>query len=220
MNGESLIAGFRAASGDKVEPYFWSDERILELLTEAQIQACVRGRLLHEDTRPDVCRITLVAGQASYPLHPKLYEITHLQIRPAVGSPRRLELKTVEWLNEEMPDWRNDTNPPRFAIQRDTSLRIVGRIEAGDMAELEGYRLPMKGLIDESSKPEINEAHHEHLIDWALHKAFSEPDAETIDPQRAKAAEQEFTRYFGPMPDADLRRSTRQDVQHHTQAWY
>lgn len=220
MNGEALIAGFRYASGDKVEPYFWSDERVLELLTEAQIQACVRGRLLHEDTRPEVCRITLAAGQASYPLHPKLFEITHLQIRPVVGEPRRLELKSVEWLNEEMPDWRNDTNPPRFAIQRDTSLRIVGRIEAGDMAELEGYRLPMKDLTDESSKPEIHEAHHEHLIDWALHKAFSEPDAETIDPQRAKDAEQEFTRYFGHMPDADLRRATRQDVQHHTQAWY
>ena len=219
MNGEALIAGFRHASGDKAEPFFWSDERVLELLSEAQIQACVRGRLLHEDTRPEVCRITLAAGQASYPLHPKLYEITHLQIRPTVGDPRRLELKTVEWLNEEMPDWRNDTNPPRFAIQRDTSLRIVGRIETGDMAELEGYRLPMKDLTDESSKPEINEAHHEHLIDWALHKAFSEPDAETIDPQRARAAEAEFTRYFGPMPDADLRRSTRQDVQHHTQAW-
>ena len=219
MNGEALIAGFRHASGDKAEPFFWSDERVLELLSEAQIQACVRGRLLHEDTRPEVCRITLAAGQASYPLHPKLYEITHLQIRPTVGDPRRLELKTVEWLNEEMPDWRNDTNPPRFAIQRDTSLRIVGRIETGDMAELEGYRLPMKDLTDEASKPEINEAHHEHLIDWALHKAFSEPDAETIDPARAKAAEAEFTRYFGPMPDADLRRSTRQDVQHHTQAW-
>lgn len=220
MNGEALIAGFRAASGDKVEPYFWSDERILELLTEAQIQACVRGRLLHEDTRPDVCRITLVAGQASYPLHPKLYEITHLQIRPAVGSPRKLDLLTVEWLNAECPDWRNDPNPARFAIQRDTSLRIVGTFEPADVVELEAYRLPMKAMASEADKPEIHEAHHEHLIDWALHKAFSEPDAETIDPQRAKAAEQEFTRYFGPIPDADLRRSTRQDVQHHTQAWY
>lgn len=219
MNGEALIAGFRHASGDKAEPYFWSDERVLELLSEAQIQACVRGRLLHEDARPEVCRITLAAGQASYPLHPKLYEITHLQIRPAVGSPRKLDLQTVEWLNAECPDWRNDPNPARFAIQRDTSLRIVGTFELGDVIELEAYRLPMKDLASESDKPEIHEAHHRHLIDWALHKAFSEPDAETIDPQRAKAAEQEFTRYFGPMPDSDLRRATRQDTQHHTQAW-
>lgn len=219
MNGEALIAGFRHASGDKAEPFFWPDERVLELLSEAQIQACVRGRLLHEDTRPEVCRITLAAGQASYPLHPKLYEITHLQIRPAVGSPRKLDLQTVEWLNAECPDWRNDPNPARFAIQRDTSLRIVGTFELGDVIELEAYRLPMKDLASESDKPEIHEAHHEHLIDWALHKAFSEPDAETIDPQRAKAAEQEFTRYFGPMPDSDMRRATRQDTQHHTQAW-
>ena len=61
----------------------------------------------------------------------------------------------------------------------------------------------------------FHKAHHEHLIDWALHRAFSVPDAEAFDPQRAALAEQAFTEYFGPLPDSDLRRITRHDVVHH-----
>ena len=61
----------------------------------------------------------------------------------------------------------------------------------------------------------FHKAHHEHLIDWALHKAFSVVDSETFDSQRAELAEAAFTRYFGPLPDSDLRRTTRMDVPHH-----
>ena len=76
---------------------------------------------------------------------------------------------------------------------------------------IEGYRVPLKALENDTDKPEIHEAHHRHLVHWALHRAFSKPDSETIDPQRAATAEAAFTRYFGPGPDADLRRSTRHD---------
>ena len=69
----------------------------------------------------------------------------------------------------------------------------------------------MVPLVNDADKPEINQAHHRHLVHWALHRAFSKPDSETIDPTRAATAEAAFTRYFGPSPDADLRRSTRHD---------
>ena len=62
--------------------------------------------------------------------------------------------------------------------------------------------------------PEINQIHHVHLIQWALHKAYSVPDSEFFDPNRSALAEQEFTDYFGPRPDSDVRRITREDVPH------
>ena len=103
------------------------------------------------------------------------------------------------------------------AIQNDTSIRVVGKVEVGDTLQMEVYRLPMLSLSD-SDTPEIHEAHHEHLIQWALHKAFSVPDADAFDPTRAKMAEDAFTRYFGLQPDSDMRRATRQDVQHYIRA--
>ena len=43
MNVEKLIAAFRIASGDTVaNPYFWSDEQVIDWLSEAQNEACVR----------------------------------------------------------------------------------------------------------------------------------------------------------------------------------
>ena len=85
------------------------------------------------------------------------------------------------------------------------------RPELAGTLHIEGYRVPLKALENDTDKPELHEAHHRHLVHWALHRAFTKPDSETIDPQRAAAAEAAFTRYFGPSPDADLRRSTRHD---------
>lgn len=59
------------------------------------------------------------------------------------------------------------------------------------------------------------QTHHPHLVEWALHKAFSVPDAEFFDPNRAQIAEAKFIDYFGERPDSDLRRITREDVPQH-----
>lgn len=72
--------------------------------------------------------------------------------------------------------------------------------------------MPLAPLALPDDAPEIHAAHHPHLVDWVLHQVFSTPDSEYFDPERADAAEARFTRYFGPMPDADLRRITREDV--------
>ena len=80
--------------------------------------------------------------------------------------------------------------------------------------QLEGYRVPLSAMQNDTDKPEINQIHHVHLIQWALHKAFSVPDSEFFDPNRSALAEQQFTDYFGPRPDSDLRRITREDIPH------
>ena len=72
--------------------------------------------------------------------------------------------------------------------------------------------MPLKALENDTDKPELNESHHRHLVHWALHRAFSKPDADGFDPTRAATAEAAFTRYFGQRPDSDLRRATRSDV--------
>lgn len=216
MTLEELIRRFRALSNDREQPYLWSDEDVTDWLNDAQKQACVRGRLLREEVLPAMCRIALKPDQYTYKLHEAAYEIIHLRILPANGGcARTITLKSREWLDNEFPGWRDDTQSARFAIQDDTSIRLVGKITEGDVLALECYRLPIKRLLGEMDKPEIHAAHHDHLIDWALHCAYSVPDAEAFDPQRAALAEQAFTEYFGPLPDSDMRRITRHDVAHH-----
>lgn len=218
MNLQELIRRFRVLASDMEEPYFWTNQDVAAWLSDAQAQACIRGRLLHADESDAMCNIALQPGTQTYKLHRALYELVSVRIKPTIGPSRPLKLVTREWLNAELPDWRDSERPVFWAIQGENSLRLVGTIEEGDVLHLECYRLPLAALEDESDEPEIHAAHHEHLIDWALFKAYSVPDADAFDPTRAKMAEDAFTRYFGLQPDSDMRRATRHDVQHYVRA--
>lgn len=220
MNLEQLIASFRVDADDLEEPHLFKDEWIAAWLSEAQAEAAIRGRLILEDANPAVCQIAVTAGQASYELHRSIYEIADLRFVPA-GQPKSvpLALVTREWLDDKRPGWRDCAGTPQFAIQTDRRIRLVGAPDADGMLHLEAYRAPLKALENDTDKPELAEAHHRHLVQWALHRAFSRPDSETIDPQRADRALAAFTSYFGLAPDSDLRRATRHDLQQTNALW-
>ena len=212
MNLEQLTAQFRVDADDLTEPYFWNAEWIATWLTEAQSEAAIRNRLLYEASNPAVCQIAVAANAATHDLHKSLFELVHLRFQ-ATGDTTSsvLSIKAREELDRIRPGWRDETGTPRHAVQDDTRITLVPRPELAGTLHIEGYRVPLKALENDTDKPELHEAHHRHLVHWALHRAFSKPDSETIDPQRAATAEAAFTRYFGPRPDADLRRSTRHD---------
>lgn len=220
MNLEQLIASFRVDADDLEEPHLFKDEWIAAWLSEAQAEAAIRGRLILEDANPAVCQIAVTAGQASYELHRSIYEIADLRFVPAGGSQSTpLALVTREWLDDKRPGWRDCAGTPQFAIQTDRRIRLVGVPDADGVLHLEAYRVPLKALENDVDKPELNESHHRHLVQWALHRAFSRPDSEVVDPQRAEMALGQFTRYFGLPPDSDLRRSTRHDLQQTNVLW-
>ena len=212
MNLEQLTAQFRVDADDLTEPHFWDAEWIATWLTEAQAEATIRKRLLYEASNPAVCQIAVLADTATHDLHKSLFELVHLRFQ-ATGATTSsvLTIKAREELDRIRPGWRDETGTPRHAIQDDTRITLVPRPELAGTLHIEGYRVPLKALENDTDKPEIHEAHHRHLVHWALHRAFTKPDSETIDPTRAATAEAAFTRYFGPSPDADLRRSTRHD---------
>lgn len=224
MNLEQLRRRFRVLAKDTVEPFLYADDDIADWLTDAEAQACMRGRLLLDDSTPDVCVVPVVAGTHGYNLHPKLYELVLVRFK-ATGDTRSDPVRLVsrEWMDDNVRDWRDADNwsytsaSRRYAVQSETGLRIVpAPAEAGELL-IEGYRLPLKPLANDTDRPEIHEASHEKLVQWALYRAFSVPDSESFDPQRSENAQAEFTRHFGLPVDADLRRSTRTDqVQHNT----
>ena len=53
--------------------------------------------------------------------------------------------------------------------------------------------------------PEISPTHHRHLVKWVLHRAYSRPETDMFDPEKANRALKEFVDYFGERPDASNR---------------
>ncbi len=212
MNLDQLICHFRVDATDLETPHLFKDEWVVGWLNEAVAEAAIRGRLIMEAANPTVCQIPVVPGKAVYPLHSSLYEIVHLRFK-ATDATRSdgVYLKTREELDRICPHWRDRDDRIEFAIQDDSRIQLVGVPKVAGVLYLEGYRVPLKPLAGNSDKPEINEAHHHKLVHWALHRAFSRPDADSFDPDRAVRAEAAFTAYFGERPDSDLRRATRHD---------
>ncbi|MDB5886682.1 MAG: hypothetical protein JWR74_2853 [Polaromonas sp.] len=221
MNLAGLIAQYRIDGDDVKTPYRADDEAVMAWLNDATVEACIRGRLLHESGNAAICQIAVAADVRVYALHPALYEISHIAYK-ATGATWRepLELASAENLDRVRPGWRDCAGRAEFAIQSDTAIRLAFTPSTAGILYVEGYRLPLAPLVDMVDVPEINAAHHIKLVLWALHKGFSVPDSQMVDPARAAQAEKAFTGYFGLRPDADLRRATRHDeVQHNPAFW-
>lgn len=219
MNLEGLLQQYRLDADDAVIPYRAEDETVTQWLNEAVAEACIRGRLLHESANAEVCQIAVTAGTSQYPLHPALYEIDHLAFKAAGEAWREpVTLASRENLDQARPGWRERSGRVEFAIQSDTTIRLALTPETAGTLYLEGFRLPLDPMGNDMDEPELSPAHHAKLVLWALHKGFSVPDSEMIDPARAALSERAFTAYFGPRPDSDLRRTTRHDEPQHNQA--
>ena len=222
MKLEELIRRFRVLADDAITNVKWQDEDITDWLNEAQAEAAVRARLLLDDYTPAVCEIAVTAGTDSYALHAKVYEISSAAFTPS-SSTCAIPVYQIsrEKLDRDHPQWRSLPRAnPCWLVQTDTRVRLAPMPSTDGVLRLEAYRLPLKLLANDMDKPEIHENHHIHLIQWALYRAFSVPDAEQIDPKRSQDGLDNFERYFGLRPDADLRRATRADEVQHNVSYF
>ena len=223
MTLAELVARYRVAAHDIEVPGFCSDEEICDYLNEAQDEAAIRGRMLRvtAETNPGLCAIAVTAGVAHYALDPRLYELSYLAWR-ATGDPVRspLALRTREWMDRNVMYWRDmPAGEPCYLVNDGLSVQLVPAPGSDGELLIEGYSTPAAPMVADADEPGIPSVHHIHLIQWALHRAFSKPDAEFFDPNRSALAEAEFSRYFGARPDVDLRSDTREDEPQHIVAW-
>jgi hypothetical protein len=220
MTLEQLIAQFRTDSDDLQAGNLSSNDSITLWLNEAQEEAAIRAQLIHESTDPDICVIPIVAGTSVYALHSKVLDITRADFTPT-GSTTPINLILRDRIEQDRlrPDWRTTTDVPQELIQNDTSIRLGCTPNGDGSLSIECYRLPLAAMAADPATPEIAQVHHRHLVQWALHRCYSRPDAEIHDPKRAELALYAFTQYFGIRPDADLRRSFSQNRPMFNKAW-
>lgn len=214
-----LILAYRTDAFDQVAPYLASDAQVKLWLNEAQDEAAVRARLLRETQDDCMCVIDVWADESVYELHDAVYEIDYIAFR-ATGAAERtpLELVSTGWLDKNQSGWRDRTGCPRWAIQDERTIRLAPTPSVAGEVLLEVYRLPKETMDDDDDEPEIHRANHRSLVDWALFRAFSIPDSDQFDDDRSARALGRFTARFGLRPDADLRRMTRHDAEHHNVA--
>lgn len=229
MTLESLIAEYHVLADDRAGEAHVSDPQLWAFFAEAESEAAIRGRLIHEASDSALCQIAVVSGTSVYSTHPALFEVTYVAFEDADGERTRVRLVSAEALDPDEPvriaadcydaptldDWRTDTGTPAVAIQSGTSIRLVPTPDAAGTLYLEGYRTPLGAL---GSDPEIAEAHHRHLIQWVLYRAFALPYAPSVDPKLSATSYANFERYFGRRPDSDLRNDTRRDIPLHVKA--
>ena len=220
MNLEEAIAQFRVDADDLVEAYLASDVQVTAWLAEAQEEAAIRANLLFESSNTSICDIAVTAGTMGYSLSQSVAFITYADFTPTGSTTTTvLSLKDRLAMDRDYPGWRQLTEEPKYLVVDQTSVQLGCKPVADGTLHIECYRLPITTLAD-TEEFEIGSQHHRHLIQWALHKHYSRPDAEIHDPQRADKALAEFTRVFGNRPDADMRRGFMANAPAHNQAYW
>ena len=209
MEAGDLIASFRQRADDAAEPYLYSDADLLRFASEAEREACLRARLLWDET---TFTIPVLANTALYALDQLIDRIERATFTAASGGrPRDLDLAGADVLAESS-EWQSQSGRPECAVQKDRTLRLwptPGATYAGALT-LSVYRFPLSPMESTSDEPEIPLEHHDGLVDWMLFLAYTTKDSETNDPARAARHEALFAARFGERPSADVLRRHRE----------
>jgi len=232
MTLDDLIASFRfdaddlpTSEGGGDGDLLWKDAELARFFGEAEEEAAIRKKLLFDDYTLAIVQISVVAGQSSYPLDPRMFEVTKARLLNA-DTGRFVEdlyITTRDELDAIDRCWRDERRCPERFIQDDKRIVLPGIVDRAYTLRLEGYRTPLTPITEDSdgsTEPEIGSIHHRFLVHWVLHRGYSKPDSEVFNPQKAAIALTAFEQYFGLRPDADLRKDQRANRPHHNQAWW
>ncbi|HZX81038.1 MAG TPA: DUF6682 family protein [Lysobacter sp.] len=211
MNRNELIAAVRFATGDHGTPPLFSDEDLTRLLNEAEQEACIRARLLRDQTTEEVVQIQLEDGVRQYRVHATVFDVLTVTLRREGCRPRKLLRATPdEMLAYTIAHPDADRAPCAFYFLEDSAANSGGLLTFDTaLAEADGYqvtlevqRLPLYPMENEDDEPEIPYRHHPALVDWVLFKCYSSRDIEADAPDRAARHKQEFVDHFGERPSA------------------
>ncbi|MES2488545.1 MAG: hypothetical protein V4607_02050 [Pseudomonadota bacterium] len=208
MKLKDIIGGLRVILDDVAKPYLWQDDKLTAYLNEAQVEACIRARLI-PDKDSIITKVTVAANENEVELDPL---ITHVQRVYGLisGERRSLSRTSIETLDAEYDGrWPSCKGQPRFFYDEIDYLGVHPTPTVNTSLMLAVYRLPLEPMDAADDEPEIPERFQIHLIEWAAHLCFMRRDSDSQDKPRANDHEARFTAIFGERPTANHQRTRR-----------
>jgi hypothetical protein len=210
MLASDLYNAFRSDVVDVEQPYLWSDDEVYRYMTDAYRMFARRTGGI-PDATSTLTRVPIVAGQMYSDISPLILKFRRIFLQ-STGA--RLHIANIEdsplmrdndygALNPMRVD--STQGPVKYAVIGMERNKDAGKIRwvqvpaVDDAAQLVVYRLPLGSATadnaDDFEFDEIGEEHHESLLLWMKHKAYSKQDAETFDRGRAKENKDAFEAY-------------------------
>jgi len=195
----------------------WSNKELCDYADEAQME-WARRRLIKDSTTAAVCQIAVTAGAATYAYHASIMKIDRVKyVVTATGDEYVLRKSPTAMLDHGTHNWQTHAaGVPDYYIEDadERSLSLYKKPAANGTLYLAVQRLPIARLTWERSTAqqlEIPAEHHRDLIHFIMGMAYSKPDAETEDMQRAEKAFARFEAIAGPRPSARLEKTRRDE---------
>lgn len=213
MDLNAIRTEVRRIADDKTDPPHNTDADLAKSASEAEREACVRGRLLYDDTSTFLTINVNPADLAALntAVNPLVDEID-AGFYLASGSTRRqgLTICGLDWINQRDPGNSMTGQPSHIARVGARGLRLWPRPTTAGVLTLSAWRRPLLDMDTGADEPEIEAKHHDGLIDWMLYRAYQTKDAENGDAELSKLHYNLFEARFGPRRDADAQARFRE----------
>ena len=189
MDGATFIKRFREETMDEQLPYLWSDSLILRYLDEAQTEFCRRTEGI-EDSTSSICAINVPAGADSVAISPKILKVRSVTV---ADTGRALEISSIE---AERDHAHLPAGEPRTIVLKLNARKalIMPAAERDVVLKLDVMRLPLTPIESPVDEVELDGMYDGTLMHYALYRAYSRPDPESMDRTRADYFLQTFER--------------------------
>lgn len=196
--------------------YLWEDATLVTNINEAQRRFARRSLVLRDGSTDEVTLVTLVAGQAEYPLHEAVLGVLSAKRTGQVADLQRVGHAALAGYRAPSDSWVDPAslnNLPAGATlayatdetlsdnDANSYIQPVMRVyptpsaaEAGQTIRLRVVRAPLQRFTVDalSMQPELPEDYHIPMLDWAAYLALRIVDDDAGTPKRA----QEFAAAF------------------------
>ena len=183
----------------------FSTEELVSYLNRAVDEACIRTELIVDSDTPEVTRIAVVAGQASYPIDARVLHVKRVRLT-GVSQATVLEKSDRDSLDSSRPNWEDETGVPRYYLQdMNQALRLYPTPDKDAQLALTVWRRPLETLKSHKAavqEPPIPPEHHFQLLDWVYYLALGKQDVDTYQPEQARSHGQRFAEWFGDRKSA------------------
>lgn len=202
MNRKQLRDRCRREMRDTVRPYLVRDDDIDAWLAESEDEATRRAFLLVDSTS-DVTEVSVSAGELGADLDPRIIFIRRARLQ---STKRPLIPKVSRTMDEEVPSWEDasPSTPVIFVPDWQTGyLRLYPPPKVDETVRLTVVRKPLFPMAADDDEPEIREHYHPMLLDWVKFRAYSLPDTDLFDANKAAFHEAAFIKNFGQAAPID-----------------